>query len=203
MAAFKPTLISAALGAVIIGAAWQFTTFQADPTREELPQQLRDEPDLHLENATINQYHPTGALKYRLAATEITHFDDQALTRLYKPNLVLHTLEGHSWEVTAQRGYIRDQPTPAGGREEVVFLRNDVELKQRIAAPQLLLIKTSVLYLYPDREFAETSEDVSIDTHTGRTHAASMNSDLITGVVNLDSDDQQRVKTIVLPDQFR
>jgi len=208
MAISKSSLTGAALAgailvAVYLSGAWHFGTNDAANTAQDLPQELRDEPDLYLQNATINQHHLNGVLKYELAAQTITHFDNQALTRLQRPYLVLHTLEGRSWEVTADRGYIRDQPTATGELEEVVFLRNNVELRQQLPAPQLLNITTSVLYLYPDRQFAETTEDVSIDTHTGRTKAAAMSSDLVTGVVNLESDTHQRVKTIVLPDQFK
>ena len=203
MATLKSSLISVTAGSVILAAVWQFAERQSEPEAEALPTELRDEPDLYLENATINQFHLSGALKYRLAAEVITHFDEEALTRLQNPTLVLHSVEGAAWEVTAQRGYIRDQPTPSGGHEEVVCLRKNVQLKRRTRQPQLLIMKTSALYLYPDREFAETSEDVSIDTHTGRTKAASMSCNLVSGVVTLDSDIQQRVKTIVLPDQFR
>ena len=208
MAVSKPSLTAAALAGAILAAiylagAWPNADSEAADAGQDLPQELRDEPDLYLQNATINQHHLDGALKYELAAQTITHFDDQALTRLLDPRLVLHTLEGRSWEVTADRGYIRDQPTATGELEEVVFLRNNVELRAQLPPPQLLNIATSVLYLYPDRQFAETTEDVSIDTHTGRTKAAAMSSDLVTGVVKLQSDTHQRVKTIVLPDQFK
>lgn len=206
MAAPRSSLVRIALvGGLAVGLwqLWQYDDSQAVATADELPVELRDEPDLYLENAIINQYHPNGALKYRLAAQSITHFEDEVRTRLQQPALVLHSLEGRAWEVTARRGSIRDQPTPDGELEEVVFLRDDVILEQRLPPPQSMVINSSVLYLYPDRDLAETNEDANINTHTGRTKAAAMRSDLVTGVVDLDSDEQQRVKTIVLPNQFK
>ena len=206
MATSKSSLVRVVLFTMLaigLWQLWQYNNTQAITATEDLPPELRDEPDLYLENATINQYHPTGALKYRLAAESITHFENEVRTRLQKPVLVLHSLEGRAWDVTAQRGSIQDQTTAAGELEEVVFLHDNVRLQQRLPPPQLMVINTSVLYLYPDRELAETNEDVNIDTHTGRTKAAAMRSDLVTGVVDLAADEQQRVKTIVLPEQFK
>ena len=64
-------------------------------------------------------------------------------------------------------------------------------------------VKSDSFKLYPQEQFAQTDEDVMIDTEVGRTQAAGMHVDLDSGVITLKSDPQQRIHTIILPEQFQ
>ena len=64
-------------------------------------------------------------------------------------------------------------------------------------------MRTPALYLYPDRQYAETDQDVIIDTDVGRTKAVGLQGDLQQGLLNLFSSADQRVHTIVLLGQFK
>jgi len=97
---------------------------------------------------------------------------------------------------------VRQRPTQEGALEEVVFLRDNVELQQQRTPPAYISVRGSALYLYPDREFVESSESVTIDTHTGRTKASNLRGNLATGVLQLNGTTTQ-VQTIVLPFQFK
>lgn len=170
---------------------------------EQLPDQLIGEPDLYLETARISQYSESGRLSYRLLASRIRHFELDAITRLTLPDLTLYGSSALPWRSTAGQGFIRQEIGPAGRPEELVFLRHDVELQQRDDVGRFLRLRTAHLYVYPDRQYAQTDQSVTIDTDVGRTKAAAMTADLAAGRISLSADAAQRVQTIVLKDQFK
>jgi len=198
---------------------WLRQQDKTEDAAERLPEELRDEPDLLVNDAVIHQFRPSGEYKYLLRAKVIKHFSKQALTRMDAPDLWLlssnqpiQTVAPTSqdtaassnppWRAIADFGYVREQKSAAGVAEEVVFLRENVELSQDLKPPRYLSMRSTALYLYPDREYVETDESVTIDTHTGRTKAQAMSGDLKTGVLRLTGDTTQ-VQTIVLPFQFK
>lgn len=176
----------------------------AGPTRapRDLPDALRGEPDVYMRDAVITQFEASGQMKYQLASKQIRHFEADQLTRLAAPDLSLYNATQPPWEISSEHGYIRQTATTAPS-EEVVFLRENVELKQSYADGRHLRMRSPALYLYPDREYAETDQDVMIDTDVGRTKAVGLKGDLQRGSLNLFSSATQRVHTVVLPDQFK
>lgn len=189
---------------LLTAAVWALLREPAAPTSPaELPEPLVGEPDLYLERARISQYGEPGRLKYELLAHRIRHFEADAITRLTKPDLTLYNSNNLPWQSTAGQGFIRQEIGPAGLPEELVFLRENVELQQRDISGRFLKLRTAHLYVYPDRQYAQTDQSVTIDTDVGRTKGASMTADLAAGLINLSADANQRVQTIVLKDQFK
>ena len=188
---------------VIAGAFLMLDPLSERDSPSGLPPELADEPDLYMEQAVITQFRSDGVLKYRLAASEIRYFENQGLTRMTEPDLNLHNDTQPSWNLKSKHGYVRQRDTAAGVAEEVVFLREDVELSQQFKDGRHLDLRSATLYLYPDRQYAETDQDVMIDTDVGRTVAAGLKGDLENGLLNLVSNQTQNVHTIVLPEQFK
>lgn len=168
----------------------------------ELPEALRGEPDLYMRDALITQFEASGEMKYQLASRQIRHFDAEQLTRLNEPDLSLYNPTQPPWLVSSDHGYIR-QAASAQTAEEVVFLRENVELRQVYDDGRRIRLRSPALYLYPDRQYAETDQDVIIDTDVGRTKAVGLEGDLQRGLLYLFSSNRQRVHTIVLPGQFK
>lgn len=189
-------LIAAALLAFLVTDREQVETPKA------LPAELIDEPDLYMETATITQFNEDGSVRYRLAADEIRHFERNDTTRMKMPELTIHRAPELPWWVSAKQGYIRYRDNADKQSEEVVFLRESVVLEQR-DSPRQLRLTTQSLYVYPERQFAETNQAVMIDTSAGRTTAVGLAGDLEAGLLKLSSDAAQRVHTIVLPNQFK
>ena len=131
----------------------------ATGTVKALPQQLIGEPDLYLETAQIRQYGDAGTLKYKLLASQIRHFETDALTRLTQPDLTLFNTGTLPWRSTAGTGFIRQDIGPSGLPEELVFLRDDVQLRQQDDAGRFLKLSTTHMYVYPDRQFAQTERE--------------------------------------------
>jgi lipopolysaccharide export system protein LptC len=191
-------------GATLVGALALFSDpFTGAPPAQKLPDELADEPDLYIKDATITQFRPNGQIKYRLLSPHIRHFERNDLTRLTAPRLTLHNNANPPWEIESETGYIRRRAGNPGPPEEVVFLRRDVVLEQRYDDGRRVHLETPSLYIYPDRSYAETEQNVMIDTDVGRTTAVGLQGDLQRGLLNLSSSAQQRVHTIVLPGQFK
>lgn len=162
-----------------------------------------NQPDLELEQAVITQFRDSGELKYRLDSPLIEHYQADSLTFLTTPELALHSEPDPPWHVQAQRGTIRNRESASGASEEEVFLDGDVRMIQHFADGRHYELRSPEMYVYPDREYAETDQDVMITTHSGRTTAVGLTGDLNRGLVHLFSDAEHRVHTIVLRDQFK
>ncbi len=189
---------------LLTAAVWALLREPAAPSGpKQLPEPLIGEPDLYLEQAQISQYGEPGRLKYELLASRIRHFEADAITRLTLPDLTLYNSRNLPWQSTAGQGFIRQEIGPSGQPEELVFLREDVLLRQRDTDGRFLRLRTEHLYVYPDRQYAQTDQSVTIDTDVGRTKAAGMTADLAAGRISLSADAKQRVQTIVLKDQFK
>lgn len=171
-------------------------------TRVDSPPTSANQPDLYMQGSRIIQFDADGSERYRLTADQIRHFTSDDTTRLEQPALTVHRPDEPPWSVRAKHGYIRPRVLPGRTREEVVYLRNDVVLEQRDDKHRVTLT-TEALYVYPERRFAETDRAVMIETDAGRTMAVGLAGDLGTGVLELSSNDSQRVHTIVLPNQFK
>jgi len=173
------------------------------PAPDEQEAVMRNEPDIYAEDVLFNQLRGDGSLHYRLQAEVIRQFNRDQLTRLTEPDLHLLNPEQPPWDIGARHGYIRKRPGPDGNPEEVVYLREAVELVQQHPQNGQITLRSESFYIYPNRQFAETDQNVMIDTEVGRTQAAGMTANLQTGLLNLTSNSGQRVHTIVLPEQFK
>jgi lipopolysaccharide export system protein LptC len=194
------TWIMLALVLVAAGVALVVMDRRAAPPVTPIPgPEIEGEPDVFMEGATISQFTPDGALRYRLSASLIRHYERNTLTRLTEPRFTLYQADGPPWRVRARHGILR--PASAG-REERVTLREDVVLEQMLAGGDRLSLRTEALELYPERQYVETDRDVIIDSHVGRTTASSLQGDLRVGTIHLHSTGEERVRTTVLPEHF-
>jgi lipopolysaccharide export system protein LptC len=196
-------LIGIALaGSLIIGAAvfFQPTLPQADAQPELRPS---EEPDLLIEDAVIRDYRVTGSLRYLLRSPLIQHFEADALTHLTDPNLTLLDAPQPPWEITARRGVIRNASQSRRAGKEEVELIDEVQMLQVFEDGRRYDLRTPNITIYPDREYAETDQNVMITTHAGRTKAVGLQGSLNKGLLKMFSSDEQRVHTIILPHQFK
>lgn len=171
--------------------------FVLDEAEESDEQPLRNEPDLYMLNATIEQFDNDGALQHRIDASRFTHFPLTDLTTMKSPIMDLaHAQERAPWNITAADGRI----IPGSDyREEVVELWNNVLATRSGNEGRFINIQTDSLTIYPERNYLETDAKVFIDNETGRTTAAGMKAFLDAGRFMFYSTDGDRVTTIFLP----
>ena len=189
--------------ALAIGAFLFFSDTEVTTDTPAVDEGVDTEPDVYGKDVTFRQLRPDGSLHYRLRASTIRQFDLDQLTRMAQPQLHLLNPEQPPWDIESNHGYIRKRSGPRGQPEDVVFLREEVELVQLHPENGLITMRSESFYIYPDRQYAETDQDVMIDTEVGRTKAAGLRANLENGVLSLSSAQHQRVHTIVLPEQFK
>ncbi len=192
----------ALLASLIVAAVLFFEPFTATP---EAPEATSTDggPDLELIDATISRYQEDGAIKYELRAPLIEHFEGRTETALTEPDLTLYSAPEPPWHMTAERGTILNASTTGSGGSEQVVLEEDVRMKQLYPDGRSFELRTPAITVFPDREYAETTQDVMITTHAGRTQAVGLEGNLQEGKLQLFSTDEQRVHTVILPDQFK
>lgn len=193
----------AVLASLVVAAVLFFDPFAAAP--EQAPQTANTEagPDLELIDATISRYQQDGALKYELRAPLIEHFEGRTETGLTEPDLTLYSAPEPPWRMTAERGTILNASTVGSGGSEQVLLEDNVRMRQDYPDGRSFELRTPTITVHPDREYAETTQDVMITTHAGRTQAVGLEGNLREGKLQLFSTDEQRVHTVILPDQFK
>lgn len=174
-----------------------------EPKSETLPSAFIGQPDLYMLDAEITQYSSDGILKYVLESEHVRHFESAGMTRLTNPVLLLQGEAQAPWQVVAKQGFIRREPSPKGSIEEVVYLREDVALQQKLGNGRFLKLKTPTLYVYPDRQYAQTNDSVMIDTEGGRTTGTGLAVNMADSTLKVDSEPPGRVQTIILIDQFK
>lgn len=184
--------------AVLIFALRQANAPDVD-TRDVVPTR---EPDLYMQKAVIQQYRDDGSLRYVLTSERIRHFAEMDLTRLDRPVLEMREGRNPPWSARADEGELRVRAGADQTRQEVVHLREHVFLEQT-RGERFVSLSSEELFVYPDRQFAETDRAVMIDSNSGRTRAVGLAADLRRSVLDLSSSETQRVHTIVLPFQFK
>jgi lipopolysaccharide export system protein LptC len=165
------------------------------------PAAPQTEPDFIMEGAEVSQFGTDGLLQYRLRADEIRHFENDSLTRMVEPRLMLHQGDDAPWQVRARTGTLH-RPDPGLG-EERVSLEEDVVIEHALPGGERVSLSTQALILYPDRQYAETDRDVMIDSHIGRTTASGLKGDLGLGTISLHSTRDAPVHTVLQPEHFR
>lgn len=183
-------------------------------------------PDVYGENVTVDQFRANGLLHYRLAAESIRQYQVERLTRMVEPDLHLRSNDQPPWDIDSRSGFIRTDTSADGTAEDLVYLQDDVTLVQDHPNGGVMTLKSSRFYIYPERQFAHTDQGVIIDSEVGRTTAAGLDANLANGRLHLksslslahdvvgegevardeskpDQSKQQRVRTIVLPEQFK
>ena len=197
----KGLVAGALLAAGALALAFHLAPWRSALAPGALPPTLAGEPDLYIQDAVITRLQPDGSIRYRLSAWEIRHFEDHRGTQLAAPDLDLRNGPNPPWRLRSRRGELRRD---AGASEqEVVHLHEDVVLRQTPPEGRGTRIRTQALDIYPQRRYAETGEDVIIETDLGRTVAGGLRADLEGGFLKLLSDADAPVHTIVLPQQFQ
>jgi len=208
------SIIAAIAAALLLAAIYIFDESAQEENDREATRIENQEPDTYGQVVRFRQLRADGSMHYQLVAESIRQYDEDELTRMRVPKLHLTSPTASPWDIQAERGILNKKSNPQGEPEDVVFLRENVEMSQEHPTNGQLVLRSEAFYVFPDRNFAQTHEDVMIDTAVGRTRAAGMTADLSSGVLHLisrpgivDLDGQphgkQRVHTIILPEQFK
>jgi lipopolysaccharide export system protein LptC len=175
---------------------------RSDPAPLPGDQQNADrDADVIVDAADITQFRADGSLQYHLQAAQIRHFEGDAMTSLETPTMSLHDAARPPWIASARTGTLRR--SAGADPEDVLYLREAVLLEQTRADGERVRLTTTALDLYPGRQYAETDQDVMIDSLIGRTTATGLEGDLQLGMLRFFSSRNAPVHTVLLPEQFK
>lgn len=149
-------------------------SFQPDPLVID-PRQ----PDFFMENARIRQLNAQGTVSYELVTERATHLASDESTLLDEPFLVFFREgEAQPWELRSRHG----QASQGGDR---VRLTEEVELQQKLPDRALTRLTTSLLDVFPQRDYAETDQAVRIEAANGVTTGVGMQVQFNDGTMTL------------------
>ncbi len=134
------------------------------------PQPLsRHEPDYYLGDFMAAVATEDGQFRYHLSGANMSHYPDADSAEIDQPHVVVNMNAGVRWEITADHA-TADQNTA------YIQLTGQV-LVSRFSADQVaedLMLKTELLDIYVNENYAKTEADVQIARATGITRAQGM-----------------------------
>ena len=161
----------------------------------------QNDPDFYMVNPDIVQFDATGKQQHLISADHLNHYPLTDMTTLRTPNLTLYAekTEQPPWDISAKHGRILPESQL---RDQIVELWDDVLAVRTNQNNSFIHIQTKALTVFPDRDYAETDQQVHIDSHTGNTVAGGMMAYFEENKFIFLSSGRQRVHTTLLP-QFQ
>jgi len=113
-------------------------------------------PDSFVEDIDLAVMDENGRLKYQVRAEHMTHFPNDDILKLSRPDIdIVHT-DGAVWHIKAERG----ETTTAGDR---LWLLGEVEIRRpETTTGSAIHVSTSDLLVKPEDELAETENAATI-----------------------------------------
>ena len=204
MAASRALIILILTFAVAWLASWLMSRDGAPAT---LDPEAKNEPDLYMVNAIIDQYDERGQPKHKIKALKLTHYPATDITTLEMPRVKIYLEDTASpWDIESNFGRLtpksNNQSLP-NREEEVVELWERVFAQQTRLSGDFVNIRTEQMTVYPDRDYLESRDKVYLDDQSGRTTAGAMNAYLEQTRYEFFTNNIQRVNTIFIPEVKR
>lgn len=193
---------------LISAAAWiSRWAIDRDDATAQLDPQAKNEPDLYMVNATINQYDELGQPKHQIKTSRLTHYPTTDITTLEMPRVKIYLEDITSpWDIESNFGRLTPKSTKKSQPnrdEEVVELWEKVFAQRTLLAGEFINIQTEQMTVYPDKDYLESRVKVYLDDQSGRTTAGAMNAYLEETRYEFFTNNVERVNTIFIPEVKR
>lgn len=139
----------------------------------------RHVPDFYLGDFDLTTMREDGSPRYRLTGEDMRHFSDDDTSLVIKPAMIVYREEAAPWQVWAGQAQVA-----AAGESVLLLDKVKAQHQDAIDRGQLQLL-TELLKVWPDREYAETDQPVTILSDLGVTRAVGMEVDLKTEQLRL------------------
>jgi lipopolysaccharide export system protein LptC len=149
----KQSGLFALLLLTVIGTGW----FLDQQAVSQLPASVSATgPDSFVEDIDLAVMNEAGHLHYRVRAAHMSHFPNEDLLRLTRPDVNIIQANGTVWRIRSERG----ETTTAGDR---IWLLGEVDIRRPESATQEAIhVTTSDLLVKPEEELAETEHAATI-----------------------------------------
>ena len=123
--------------------------------------------DYYAINAHSVQYLPDGKLQYEMTADKVEHLKASEVTLLTTPDLQMYRGTAYPWHVQSARGEVNPDGTEVELIDSVRVARTDDQNRTTI-------ITSSRMTVFPQKQYAQTEQDVRIDGAGGVTTGTGM-----------------------------
>ncbi|QJI30979.1 LPS export ABC transporter periplasmic protein LptC [Pseudomonas sp. ADAK18] len=129
------------------------------------PERFLDQPvvqvdqsaiDYYATNAYSIQFLPDGKVQYEMTSEKVDHMKASQITMLTKPDMQLYRGAEFPWHVTSERGEVNPDGTEVELIDSVRVARTDAQNRDTI-------ITSSRMTVFPQKQYAQTEQDVRID----------------------------------------
>ena len=151
------------------------------------PERFLDQPvaavdesqiDYYATNARAKQFLPDGGIQYDMTAEKVEHVKASEVTLLTKPDMQLYRGTVYPWHVTSERGEVN----PDGSEVELI---DSVRVARTDQKSRATVITSSRMTVFPQKQYAQTDQDVRIDGAGGVSTAKGMKAYLNDSKINL------------------
>jgi len=151
------------------------------------PERFLDQPvsqvdesaiDYYAINAHSVQFLPDGRMQYEMTADKVEHLKASEVTLLTKPDLQMYRGTAFPWHVQSERGEVNPDGTEVELIDSVRVARTDEQNRTTI-------ITSSRMTVFPQKQYAQTEQDVRIDGAGGVTTGKGMKAYLKDGRMDL------------------
>ncbi len=186
-------------------AAWATRwVMDRDDAPASLDPNAKNEPDLYMVNAIIDQFDENGQPKHKIKAFKLTHYPATDITTLDMPRVKLYLEDTTSpWDIESNFGRLTPKSSNKSlpnREEEIVELWEHVFAQRTRLSGDFVNIRTEQMTVFPDRDYLESRLKVYLDDQSGRTTAGAMNAYLEQTRYEFFTKDAERVNTIFIPE---
>lgn len=173
----KYTLISVFMLAIVAVTSW-FTYF-TDKPHTKLVTSAKVTPDAYMENVVALILDKQGKPSLKIVTPKLVHYAEKDTANLDSPELTLYRKSPTPWYINA------DTATTTDGVENVTFRENVVIHHAADDTNPATIIKTQLLYVYPNKQIAETPAPITLIQPGLKVSATGLNADMNTGNIKL------------------
>ena len=112
--------------------------------------------DYYATNAKSVQFMPDGKLQYEMTSDKVEHMKATEITLLTNPDMNIYRGTEFPWHVTSKRGEVNPDGTEVELIDSVRVARTDDKNRDTV-------ITTSRMTVFPQKQYAQTEQDVRID----------------------------------------
>ncbi|CAI8793268.1 MULTISPECIES: LPS export ABC transporter periplasmic protein LptC [Pseudomonas] len=134
--------------------------------------------DYYAVNARSVQFLPDGKMQYEMTADKVEHLKASEVTLLTTPDLQMYRGTTYPWHVQSERGEVN----PDGSEVELI---DSVRVARTDEKNRTMIITTSRMTVFPQKQYAQTEQAVRIDGAGGVTTGNGMKAYLKDGRMDL------------------
>lgn len=173
---YKNAIITVFMLSAILLGAWMTLSYRGETV---IATQTTSLPDAYMEGVTSIVMNKQGKPRMILATPKLTHYAENDTTDLVAPQLTMYRNSPQPWYITS------DHAKATQGTETVDFWDNVNIHHSADNKNPATLIKTTTLTVHPNKQVAETKDDITMVQPSTIVKATGMYADMNTGNINL------------------